>query len=981
MGFNLKLSNFVKLAPKPITRTLTFSKNRSLITMANRSPAEVSLPRSVEDALRQVCETFSITPPTPKQRKVLAELGEEPALKLIRQQGGFSDPSPAMARVSETSGAVSRGGPRSLEGSKGAWETSPFSLGVVEEREPTGTSSPYKRNIPSNQVLVALGKIEFRKAFMVLSYCGKKNVKDVVDASTIQRISDLSMVEFELELWRVLGRQCIDEKDRYKYQDWDSGKTHIYCCHVALDGTCIFKGPTLQKKITHLQRVLGDENVLEVRFANDEDNGKVCSVQKIAREGICVGLRRYRFFVYKDGGKESKKNSTSSSIKLYFVRMESQALIDRGMAYILNNKSIAEARCIFMHVHTVDILTKYMARFSLVLSKTIKLDVDLASVHIEKIRDIYCKDEKGDIVYNKDRKALIHTDGTGFISQDLASKCPRNIVKGSSSHHGGFEPLLIQCRLFYDGCAVKGTLLINKKLPPCTIQIRPSMIKVEPDPKLSGTHTVNSLEIVSTSNRPNKCYFSKQLIALLNYGGVPNQYFIDILNNALQDAQNVRYNKRNALTVCLKYGQMDDFVCSRMILCGIPLDESYLLYHLSLLMREERKSLKGAKLPISDSYYLMGTADPTGLLKANEVCIILGDGQISGKVLVYRNPGLHFGDVHVLTATYCKEIEDTVGNAKYGIFFPIVGPRSIADEIGSGDFDGDMYWVSRNPKLLDYFRASEPWTCSSSNKSACCTKPTSFKPDELEEKLLQEFLSTTCNQWNIVGFAADSCLSLMDRLLTLGDECAMEKNCLKEKILKLIDIYYDALDAPKTGMKVKLPNDLRVEKFPHFMERTNSYHSKSILGLIYDIVDSSSTREEHLEQVWELPTFNRDVPEACMKLWTEHYNKYRQEMTDAMKLSGESKNVLSDQIIQSYKQVLYGAAEFEESLKNVDDIFNEALAIYKIVYKYAKANGVSKCGFVWKVAGRALCKLHANEVDKHNFVCSKSALSDILGIN
>ncbi|KAK9101032.1 hypothetical protein Scep_024462 [Stephania cephalantha] len=717
-------------------------------------------------------------------------------------------------------------------------------------------------------------------------------------------------------------------------------------------------GPTLQKKITHLQRVLGDENVLEVRFAKDQ----VRSVQKIAREGLCVGLRRYRFFVYKDGGKEeSKKNSTSSSIKLYFVRMESQALIDRGMAYILTNKSVHEARCIFMHVHTVDILTKYMARFSLILSKTIKLDVDLASVHIEKIPDIYCKDEKGDIVYNKDRKALIHTDGTGFISQDLALKCPSNIVKGSSLHHGVFEPLLIQCRLFNEGCAVKGTLLVNEKLPPCTIQVRPSMIKVESDPKLGGTHTVNSLEIVSTSNRPNKCCFSKQLIALLNYGGVPNQYFIDILNNALQDAQNVRYNKRNALTVCLKYGAMDDFVCSRMVLCGIPLDESYLLYHLSLLMREERKSLKGAKLPISDSYYLMGTADPTGLLKANEVCIILGDGQISGKVLVYRNPGLHFGDIHVLTATYCKEIEDIVGNAKYGIFFPIVGPRSIADEIGTGDFDGDMYWVSRNPELLGYFRASEPWTCSSSNKSASSIKPTSFKPDELEEMILQEFL-TTCNQCNIVGLAADSCLSLMDRLLTLGDECAMEKNCLKEKILKLIDIYYDALDAPKTGMKVLLPSDLRVEKFPHFMERTNSYHSKSILGLIYDIVDSSSTREEHVEQVWELPSFNKDVPEACMKLWSERYNNYRQDMSDAMKLSGESKDVLSDQIIQSYKQVLYEAAEFEESPRNVEDIFNEALAIYKIVYKYAKTNGVSKCGFVWKVAGRALCKLHANEV-------------------
>lgn len=49
-------------------------------------------------------------------------------------------------------------------------------------------------------------------------------------------------------------------------------------------------------------------------------------------------------------------------------------------------------------------------------------------------------------------------------------------------------------------------------------------------------------------------------------------------------------------------------------------------------------------------------------------------GQISGKVLVYRNPGLHFGDIHVLKATYLGEMENYVGNSKYGIFFPSVGP-------------------------------------------------------------------------------------------------------------------------------------------------------------------------------------------------------------------------------------------------------------------------------------------------------------------
>ena len=50
-------------------------------------------------------------------------------------------------------------------------------------------------------------------------------------------------------------------------------------------------------------------------------------------------------------------------------------------------------------------------------------------------------------------------------------------------------------------------------------------------------------------------------------------------------------------------------------------------------------------------------------------------------------------------ARYVEEIESYVGRSKYAIFFPCVGPRSVADEIGGGDFDGDMYWVSKNPQV------------------------------------------------------------------------------------------------------------------------------------------------------------------------------------------------------------------------------------------------------------------------------------------
>ena len=50
-----------------------------------------------------------------------------------------------------------------------------------------------------------------------------------------------------------------------------------------------------------------------------------------------------------------------------------------------------------------------------------------------------------------------------------------------------------------------------------------------------------------------------------------------------------------------------------------------------------------------------------------------------------------------------------------------------------------------------------------------------------------------------MGMSENSWMALMDRLLTLNN-CTNEneKERVKENMLKLIDIYYEALDAPKS---------------------------------------------------------------------------------------------------------------------------------------------------------------------------------------
>ncbi|KAK8476043.1 hypothetical protein V6N12_013837 [Hibiscus sabdariffa] len=214
----------------------------------------------------------------------------------------------------------------------------------------------------------------------------------------------------------------------------------------------------------------------------------------------------------------------------------------------------------------------------------------------------------------------------------------------------------------------------------------------------------------------------------------------DILKNALEESQRGFSNKRTALKVALNRGGMDELGVAKMILSGIPLDESFLQYRMSIMLNEDRKNLLGGKLPITESYYLMGTVDPSKTLKSGEVSIILDNGQISGKVLVYHSPGVHFGDVHVLTARYVDGLNEYVGHAKYAIFFPCDGPRSLADEMAGGDFDGDMFFVSQNPQLLDYFKVSEPWEEECSTPEGPSPRPSELSDEELESVLFDSFL-------------------------------------------------------------------------------------------------------------------------------------------------------------------------------------------------------------------------------------------------
>ncbi|WZZ02601.1 hypothetical protein YC2023_088522 [Brassica napus] len=557
-------------------------EEKKMITASTSQRSVIALPARLETVLEKIYSKHKCPPINDESRQRLSSIPEEIAFDLLRK--AFN--APGMSNLDHfilsklTHAVTVTSSPAKSPPPKDGCRVSQEEISVDSEAPP--------------QLLLALSELEFNKAFLLLTYIPRKDLSQVeITAEEIRGWKDLSMVAFEAAVWDSLGNKFCSPTDRRlvflsvsSICHWNvimrrlattnvmllrMAVTHSRCSvhssttiffralhifpmsHALTRSTCTYngletlfwQGPLLEPTGTHLHKALGDANVLTVKFADVQKNSSTdpySAYKRIAKNGIMV--------VFKDGGKGQKKiDFSTEGVKCYFIRTDSTSANDLGTPYIFSWKSICEARMHFMHVHTLPSLANYMARFSLILSKTKKLEVDMNGITFETINDIHCHDENDKDVLNKDGKPCIHSDGTGYISEDLARMCPVHVYKGKCLRSNNVQnpPLLIQFRMFYDGYAAKGTFLLNKKLPPRTVQVRPSMIMVSKDPALSNVSTFGSLEVVNTSNPPKRTKLSRNLVALLSYGGVPDEFFLDILLNTLAESKTVFNNKRAAL--------------------------------------------------------------------------------------------------------------------------------------------------------------------------------------------------------------------------------------------------------------------------------------------------------------------------------------------------------------------------------------------------------------------------------------------------
>ncbi|PHT52099.1 hypothetical protein CQW23_06561 [Capsicum baccatum] len=263
----------------------------------------IKLPNSVEQMLNQVCKSQNQNPPDNKVRKLLYGIGEERSLYILKEiskcqirksLSGFilfmaKKYSHSETQICEKQVApVTTSAesfyykpnllPRNSSSSSsvglfhrnaalfhkndivGDTSDSPTSAPQIPSRRTTPVTTSFQRdhyarrssefrlrNSAStrgiSEQLLALSKLEFRKFFLILNYIGRRKLEDVImlhDVGDILDMIDQPMSHFESYIWNKYGHPCENNK-RVQYLDWDSGRTHLYHCHVHLDGSYTFK--------------------------------------------------------------------------------------------------------------------------------------------------------------------------------------------------------------------------------------------------------------------------------------------------------------------------------------------------------------------------------------------------------------------------------------------------------------------------------------------------------------------------------------------------------------------------------------------------------------------------------------------------------------------------------------------------------------------------------------------------------------------
>ena len=231
---------------------------------------------------------------------------------------------------------------------------------------------------------------------------------------------------------------------------------------------------------------------------------------------------------------------------------------------------------------------------------------------------------------------------------------------------------------------------------------------------------------------------------------------------------------------------------------------------------------KRSNLPISNGCYVMGIPDYSDTLKVRvdglfEVFLHLEGEEKprTGPLLLYRNPCLHPGDLQLVMGTERKELS----YSKNVLIMPTKNsPYSLSGACSGGDLDGDHFSVIWDKRYVPPAELMiDPLNYDNLDSDPPIESETATSPADLTDSFIN------CMKNDTLGRICYIWLALADK----EDEGAMNEMCIK-----LAEAQAIAVDYPKTGKRPKVPEDalkkIRIQGWPDFMEKRNSYPSKKV---------------------------------------------------------------------------------------------------------------------------------------------------------
>ena len=273
------------------------------------------------------------------------------------------------------------------------------------------------------------------------------------------------------------------------------------------------------------------------------------------------------------------------------------------------------------------------------------------------------------------------------------------------------------------------------------IEVTPSQRKFYRHPEDLSDDTFDrrrtTFEVITWSTPPTSAHLSPTLIPILVDRGVPEEalcnlyrasltYESKVLRDTVQNEQLLSrwvYTKASVVQIDQENAEMTwlgNLPCSKaqaalyLLEHGFsPHQSPYLARLVQGLMQKQMSDLKKYLKPrVGRSVTVFAIADPLGCLEPGEVHLAFSKDFIdeqsgsyhmmldSIELVVGRQPALRGSDMQKVRAVFKLELRHLLNV----IVFPSRGVFPLAERMQNGDYDGDTFWVTWDPAIVNNFK-------------------------------------------------------------------------------------------------------------------------------------------------------------------------------------------------------------------------------------------------------------------------------------